>query len=279
MSDKKYYWLKLQSDFFKRNDIRVVEAMPNGKDYIIFYLKLLCESIANDGALRFSEEIPYSDGMLSTITNTNVDIVRSAINVFKELKMIEIYDDGTLFMKQVEKMVGSETKWADYKRVSRNQNKEIGQCPTNVQKQIGNCPIEIDIEKEYRNKEINKYTCMHETGYTIFMQLPLNTNESYPIYECDIDEYKKLYPNVDVEQQIRAMKGWLDANPKNRKTKNGIKRFINGWLSREQDKPKNFKNYNTEQIKAAQPTYDDSNNIQISQEEVDAFFRDRHRNL
>ena len=164
---KKYYWLKLQNDFFKRNDIRVVEAMPNGKDYIIFYLKLLCESIVNDGVLRFSEEIPYSDEMLSTITSTNIDVVRSAINVFKELKMIEIYDDGTLFMKQVEKMVGSETKWANYKRVSRNQNKEIGQCPTNVQKQIGNCPIEIekdkdiDIEKDIDidtdiNKDINK---------------------------------------------------------------------------------------------------------------------------
>ena len=150
---KKYYWLKLQNDFFKRNDIRVVEAMPNGKDYIIFYLKLLCESIVNDGVLRFSEEIPYSDEMLSTITSTNIDVVRSAINVFKELKMIEIYDDGTLFMKQVEKMVGSETKWANYKRVSRNQNKEIGQCPTNVQKQIGNCPIEI--EKDIENKIID----------------------------------------------------------------------------------------------------------------------------
>lgn len=178
---KKYYWLKLQSDFFKRNDIRVVEAMPNGKDYIIFYLKLLCESITNNGVLRFSEEIPYSDEMLSTITSTNIDVVRSAINVFKELKMIEIYDDGTLFMKQVEKMVGSETKWADYKRVSRNQNKEIGQCPTNVQKQIGNCPIEIekdiDIEKDIeieKNIEIeNKIIDLLSSSKDIFISIKL----------------------------------------------------------------------------------------------------------
>lgn len=174
---KKYYWLKLQNDFFKRNDIRVVEAMPNGKDYIIFYLKLLCESIVNDGVLRFSEEIPYSDEMLSTITSTNIDVVRSAINVFKELKMIEIYDDGTLFMKQVEKMVGSETKWANYKRVSRNQNKEIGQCPTNVQKQIGNCPIEIekdiDIDKDI-NKDIeNKIIYLLSSSKNIYIGMKL----------------------------------------------------------------------------------------------------------
>lgn len=179
MSDKKYHWLKLQNDFFKRNDIRVVEAMPNGKDYIIFYLKLLCESIVNDGVLRFSEEIPYSDEMLSTITSTNIDVVRSAINVFKELKMIEIYDDGTLFMKQIEKMVGSETKWANYKRVSRNQNKEIGQCPTNVQKQIGNCPIEIekdidiDIDKDI-NKDIeNKIIYLLSSSKNIYINLKL----------------------------------------------------------------------------------------------------------
>ena len=41
---KKYFWLKLDKDFFKRHDIRIVESMPNGKDYILFYLKLLCES-------------------------------------------------------------------------------------------------------------------------------------------------------------------------------------------------------------------------------------------
>ena len=41
MADKKYYWLKLKKDFFKRHDIQIIENMPNGKDYVLFYLKLL----------------------------------------------------------------------------------------------------------------------------------------------------------------------------------------------------------------------------------------------
>ena len=53
MSDGKYYWLKLKRDFFKRHDIRIVEGMPNGKEYILFYLKLLCESVDHEGSLRF----------------------------------------------------------------------------------------------------------------------------------------------------------------------------------------------------------------------------------
>ena len=76
---KKYYWLKLQRNFFKRHDIRIIEDMPNGKDYILFYLKLLCESIDHDGTLRFSDEIPYNEDMLSTITNTNAEISRTNI--------------------------------------------------------------------------------------------------------------------------------------------------------------------------------------------------------
>ena len=103
----KYYWLKLKKDFFKRHDIRIIEAMPNGKDYILFYLKLLVESVDHEGALRFSETIPYDANMLSVITNTNVDIVRSALKVFTELKMIDVLDDSTIYMNEVSKMIGS----------------------------------------------------------------------------------------------------------------------------------------------------------------------------
>lgn len=117
--DKRYYWLKLKRDFFKRHDIRIIENMANGKDYILFYLKLLCESVDHEGRLRFSDEIPYDEGMLATITNTNVDIVRGAVNVFSQLHMMEVMDDGTFYMKEVQKMVGSETYWALKQREHR----------------------------------------------------------------------------------------------------------------------------------------------------------------
>ena len=107
MSDGKFYWLKLKRDFFKRHDIQIIEDMPNGKEYILFYLKLLCESVDHDGSLRFSEQIPYNENMLATITRTNVDIVRAAIQVFSGLDMMEILDDGTFFMAEVHKMLGS----------------------------------------------------------------------------------------------------------------------------------------------------------------------------
>jgi predicted phage replisome organizer len=141
VAEKKFYWLKLKRDFFKRHDIRIIEEMPNGKEYILFYLKLLLESIDHEGSLRFSETVPYDEQMLSVITNTNIDVVRSAMKMFIGLNMIEIFDDQTIYMSEVDKLIGSETKWAEKKRIQRAKE-------DNVPLLSSNCPIEIEKEKE-----------------------------------------------------------------------------------------------------------------------------------
>ncbi len=66
--------------------------------------------------------------------------------------------------------------------------------------------------------------------------LPLNDGSEYPISQAQVDEWQELYPSVDIKQQLRNMKGWLKSNPKRRKTKSGIQKFITGWLSREQNR-------------------------------------------
>lgn len=69
-------------------------------------------------------------------------------------------------------------------------------------------------------------------------ELCTNTGELYPFYQDDVDSYKGLYPSVNVEQEMRNMIGWLDANPTRRKTKSGMKRFVNSWLTRQQNENK-----------------------------------------
>lgn len=121
---KKFYWLKLRRDFFKRHDIRIIEEMPNGKDYVLFYLKLLLESIDHEGSLRFSDTIPYNEQMLSVITHTNIDIVRAAMKLFTELNLVEIFDDQTIYMGEVEKMIGSAVDNDGANRVRRFREKK-----------------------------------------------------------------------------------------------------------------------------------------------------------
>jgi hypothetical protein len=66
--------------------------------------------------------------------------------------------------------------------------------------------------------------------------LILNDKTEFPIYQDQVDSWVQLYPAVDIMQELRNMKGWCENNPKKRKTKSGILRFVNGWLSREQNK-------------------------------------------
>lgn len=156
--NKKYFWLKLKRDFFKRHDIQIIESMPNGKDYVLFYLKLLVESVDHEGNLRFSDTIPYNEQMLATITNTNIDIVRSAMKIFVELNMVDVLDSGTIFMAEIQKMTGTETYWAEQKRKQReNEPLEVGHCPQIVQSlsNVSNQEIDKELDKENNNTRIS----------------------------------------------------------------------------------------------------------------------------
>lgn len=70
----------------------------------------------------------------------------------------------------------------------------------------------------------------------VVISLPLNDGTFHEVTESEVRKYRELYPAVDVMQELRNMVGWLDSNPTKRKTKAGVRRFINGWLSREQDR-------------------------------------------
>ena len=67
------------------------------------------------------------------------------------------------------------------------------------------------------------------------LTIPLNDGSEYPITEEFYQEMQKLYPAVDVMQEFREMRAWSIANPDRKKTKRGVKAFINRWLSSEQD--------------------------------------------
>lgn len=68
------------------------------------------------------------------------------------------------------------------------------------------------------------------------LTLTLNDGSEYPISQSDIDEWQAAFPNVNVMQQLKAMKLWCKDNAKKRKTKNGIRRFVTNWLDREQNR-------------------------------------------
>lgn len=99
------------------------------------------------------------------------------------------------------------------------------------------------IEEEQERKEdlrniINDISCSkleesvpNQSG----ILLPLVDKSFYVVPIEKIALWRETYPAVDVEQELRRMIAWLEANPSKKKTRRGIERFINSWLARTQD--------------------------------------------
>ena len=92
----------------------------------------------------------------------------------------------------------------------------------------------------------------------ISIELPLNDNSMYAISEEKVDQWQQVYQAIDVKNELEKMKCWLNANPKNRKTRKGIERFIVAWLSRSQDKAPRV---NCDYKKVETPTIEKSDEV------------------
>ncbi|HGD7080401.1 phage replisome organizer N-terminal domain-containing protein [Enterococcus faecium] len=114
--------MKLKEDFFDDDSILWLEEQPSGSNYAYFYLKLCANSLKTDGVLvRNVGEIifPHTPESLSKLTNTSIDTVKFAIDLFSKIGLIKLGGDGEIIISQIDEFVGSETESARQKRVER----------------------------------------------------------------------------------------------------------------------------------------------------------------
>ena len=160
--NKKYFWMKLKEDFFEDDTIEWLEEQPNGKEYALFYLKLCLKSLKNDGVLirKVGDMlIPYDAKKIAELTRTDIDTVVVAMEIFKKINLVEILENGEIYMKAMENMVGSETDAAIRVRKHRalQEQKMLAlQCNTDETETKQNCSPEIEKEKEKEKEKEGK---------------------------------------------------------------------------------------------------------------------------
>lgn len=115
-----FYWLKLKKDFYKRHDMIILEAMENGKEIELIYIKMLCEAIDHNGELRFNDRIAYTPKLLAPVFNTTEEMIKTSLSVLSDLQLIEVKEDGTIMMTKMGSFIGYETDMAEKKRMQRN---------------------------------------------------------------------------------------------------------------------------------------------------------------
>ena len=155
----KFYWLKLQKDFFKKHKMVILRSMENGMTYEAIFIHLMAESIDHDALLRFSDSKPYTPRTLAPLVGTDSKTMEEALEVFKDLELIEVLENGTIFVPLAAENIGVETAWAEKKRQYRdNKRTESGQSEDNVLNMSSTCPQSkgtmSDKSIEYRDKSI-----------------------------------------------------------------------------------------------------------------------------
>ena len=140
MSDnKKYYYLRVKENFYDSDEMIILESMPDGFLYSNILIKLYLRSLKNNGKLMFNDRIPFNSEMLSKITRHPVAVVEKAVSIFKEMNLIDVLDNGAIFMLDIESFIGKSNTEADRKRdYRRRKNKKYcwdicpDKCRTNI---------------------------------------------------------------------------------------------------------------------------------------------------
>ena len=184
MSDnKKYYYLRLKDNFFDSDELKILESMKDGYLYSNILLKLYLRSLKNDGKLVVNERIPYSADMLASVTGHQVGTIKQALSVFKDLGLIDVLDNGAIYMLDIQNFIGKGSSEADRKREYRQR---IETDRTNVQTNLRQISeksppeIEIELEKDIETeKEIDNKCASTKQKRKRFVKPTISDIEQY----------------------------------------------------------------------------------------------------
>lgn len=114
--NKKYYYLKLKENFFDSEEMIILQNMENGYIYSDILLKLYLRSLKNEGRLMFKKLIPYTPSVLAQVVRHSEETVEKALEIFQQLELVEILDNGAIYMLDIQNFIGNSSTEADRRR-------------------------------------------------------------------------------------------------------------------------------------------------------------------
>lgn len=230
MSDnKRYYYLKLKENFFDSDEMVLLESMPDGYIYSNILLKLYLRSLKHEGKLMFNDRIPFNSTMLATITRHSVGVVEKAVQIFRDLQLIDVLDNGAIYMSDIQSFIGKSSTEADRKREYRKKIEEAkrnlitgGQvsdkCPDKTTPEL-EIEIEKDIEKDIdidKEEKKGKYSDEH---LRLAKKLQSNLTEDFPkeMNKVDIEKWADTIRLMEERDKasieaIEYVINWLPTN-------------------------------------------------------------------
>ena len=223
MSDnKKYYYLRLKDNFFDSDELKILESMKDGYLYSNILLKLYLRSLKNDGKLVVNDRIPYNAEMLASVTGHQVGTIKQALSMFKELGLIEILENGAIYMLDIQNFIGKGSTEADRQRLydrrisEESKQKKLTQSRNLEEILEKSTPeIEIELEKEIKiEKEIHSSAKSTTTKRKRFEKPTLSEIKAYCIERnnnVDAQHFFDYYESNGWKVGKNSMKNWQAA--------------------------------------------------------------------
>lgn len=198
----KFSWLMLNEDFFDDDAIQWLEEQPNGKEYSLFYLKLCLKSLKTNGILIRQVGqmlVPYDASKLAELTRIDVDTVVVAMELLQKIGLVEILENGEIYLSQIQNMIGSKSIGAFKKQQQRMlKNKE----QTTGGQEEDNCPPEIrNKNKEIRNKNIDINLITTTTNITKYIEDNFK-REVVPLEKEKIKSWLSLFNETMIKKAV-----------------------------------------------------------------------------
>lgn len=128
MAEKRYWWLKLPSDFFNQKEIKHIRRAEKGDTYTVIYLKMLLASLQNNGILTFDgiEETFIEE--LAFLLDEQEENVKYTVELLKKMNLLVELSETQNLLPFVREYVGSESASAGRMRKKRQKDNELSPC-------------------------------------------------------------------------------------------------------------------------------------------------------
>lgn len=255
--ETKFYWLQLKEDFFEDDAIQWLEEQkPNGRDYAYFYLKLCLKSLKSNGILIRNVGnilIPYDNNKLAELTKMDFDTVTVAMKLLEKIGLIQILENGEIYITQLQNLIGSKSLGALKKQQQRLLSGQmVDKCPPKIEIELElEKELDIDIEENKKEKnlyeyieenfgrtlspleieEINKWEDNDLTRYAI-KQAVLNSAYSIKYIDKILFNYKKR--SIKTVQQAQQQEENFNKNKNIKNKETSIPKWLNEDLNKEE---------------------------------------------
>lgn len=115
-TNKRYFWLKLQNNFFEQKEIKLLRKIAGGDTYTVIYLKMLLASLKDDGKLYFESIGDDFAEELALQLDEEKNNVEVTLNYLQRKGLLEAVNPDEFFLNRVPEMVGSESYSAERMR-------------------------------------------------------------------------------------------------------------------------------------------------------------------